>query len=259
MEDGTTPGRRAAVVTGVGTGGLGLPISAAFVGAGLDVVVANHPAQAEDLLTVTAQLDKGPGRVIGVSADISDEADVDALARTAVDAFGTVEVLVNNAGVMLRQDIFTTSKADWQRILDVNLTGTWLMCRAFGQIMCAQQRGTIINMSSIYAERVGPLPESAYYASKAGIANLSRGLAAEFGRSGVTVNCVAPGVFYPTNMTLPLGDQPEVLAEMTAKTMLGRLGDPDRDIHEVVLFLASSGARYITGQLIHVDGGWTAW
>jgi gluconate 5-dehydrogenase len=103
------------------------------------------------------------------------------------------------------------------------------------------------------------VPESAYYASKAGIANVTRALAAELGPHGITVNCVAPGVFYPTQMTAALADSPEQLAWFSQRTMLGRLGDPDHDIAGPVILLASEASAYMTGQVVYVDGGWSAW
>ena len=117
----------------------------------------------------------------------------------------------------------------------------------------------IVNLTTVYAERVGPVPESAYYASKAGVVNVTRSLAAELGRSGVTVNALAPGVFYPTAMTAPLAADPDRLEWFAERTMLGRLGDPDADFAGPVVFLASPASSYVTGQVLYVDGGWSAW
>lgn len=144
-------------------------------------------------------------------------------------------------------------------MLDVNLTGTWLLNRAAGRIMTRRGKGAIVNFSTVYAERVGPIPESAYYASKAGIGNLTRSMAAEFGPHGVTVNCLAPAVFYPTRMTAPLSEDPDRLRWFAERTMLGRLGDPETDLEGPLLLLASDAGRYMTGQIVYVDGGWSAW
>ena len=125
--------------------------------------------------------------------------------------------------------------------------------------MTQRGAGSIVNISSVYADRVGPVPESAYYASKAGVANLTRSMASEFGTSGVRVNALALGVFYPTNMTLPLKDQPERLQWFEERTLLKRLGNPEIDLDGPLLLLASPASSYITGQILYVDGGWSAW
>ena len=160
---------------------------------------------------------------------------------------------------MLRREIELTSPEEWQHIIDVNLTGTWLLNRAVAPVMRAQGSGRIINFSTVYAERVGPIPESAYYAAKAGIANVTRAVASELGSSGVTANCLAPGVFFPTRMTEPLRDDPERLRWFSERTLLGRLGDPARDLSGPLLLLASDASSYMTGQILYVDGGWSAW
>jgi gluconate 5-dehydrogenase len=249
--------QQVAIVTGVSAGGIGNAVAARFAADGLRLLVSDAPAKAPALEGLAGSL--GSATVAVEPAEVSSEEDVHRLVARAMKDFGRIDILVNCAGVMLRKDVFETSLAEWQRIIDVNLTGTWLLNRAVGRVLCEARSGAIVNVSSVYADRAGPLPESAYYASKAGISNLTRGLAAEFGPFGVTVNCLAPGVFYPTAMTAPLGDQPDVLAAMTKRTMLGRLGDPERDIDGVVRFLTSPDARYITGQTIFVDGGWSAW
>jgi gluconate 5-dehydrogenase len=256
--DSSLPNSRVGIVTGVGKGGLGYAIARGLATMGLLLVVADHPDNAESLEEVVAELSTF-GTVIGVTADVTREADVNRTVGEAVSRFGRLDVLVNNAGVMLRRSVFDTTLEEWDHVVRTNLTGTWLTNRAVGRQMCEQQYGRIVNISSVYADRVGPLPESAYYASKAGIANLTRAMAGEFGPYGVTVNCVAPGVFFPTAMTKPLQDDPATLELMTKRTMLGRLGDPNRDIHGIVEFLVSDSAAYITGQTIFVDGGWSAW
>jgi len=254
----TTAGGRVAIVTGVGPGGLGAAVARAFADDGMRLVISDHPAAAATLDAIAVDL-SAKTKTVAVTADVTDEAQVQTLVDRALGEFGTVDVLVSNAGVMLRKDVFSTTREEWDRVIATNLTGTWLTNRAVGRHLCAQRSGVIINVSSVYADRVGPLPESAYYSAKAGIANLTRAMAGEFGPAGVTVNCIAPGVFFPTAMTRPLQDSPETLAAMERRTMLGRLGDPDRDIHGVVRFLASDAARYITGQTLFVDGGWSAW
>ncbi|RSN66950.1 MULTISPECIES: SDR family oxidoreductase [Actinomadura] len=251
-------GRRA-LVTGAARGGLGAHAALALARAGAEVVVADLPSRGADLDATLGTLlaENRPARALRFDATREDQ--VEALVAHAADPDGRLDILVNAAGVMLRKDVQETTLEEWRRVLDVNLTGTWLLDRAAGRRMTARGRGAIVNFSTVYAERVGPVPESAYYASKAGVGNLTRSMAAEFGRHGVTVNCLAPAVFYPTEMTAPLGDDPERLRWMTERTMLGRLGEPGADLDGPLLLLASDAGRYMTGQIVYVDGGWSAW
>lgn len=251
-------GRRA-LVTGAAKGGLGAYAALALARRGAEVVVADLPSRGADLDATLGTLLAQGARARALRFDVTREEQAEAVVAHAADPDGRLDILVNTAGVMLRREVFETSLQEWRHVLDVNLTGTWLLNKAAGRIMVARGRGTIVNFSSVYAERVGPIPESAYYASKAGIANLTRSMAAEFGPHGVTVNCLAPAVFYPTEMTAPLGQDPERLRWMRERTMLGRLGEPGADLDGPLLLLASDAGRYMTGQIVYVDGGWSAW
>ncbi|WP_226037522.1 SDR family NAD(P)-dependent oxidoreductase [Aquibacillus saliphilus] len=250
---------KVAFVTGAGLGGLGAQTAIAFAKVGCDVVVADLPSREQDLKQTVQKINEYSKNSFYVTMDITKENQIDDAITEVIDKFGKLDILVNSAGVMLRKPTFETSLLEWQKIIDVNLTGTWLLARRAGRELTKQGHGKIINFSSLYANMVGPLPEPAYYASKAGVVNLTRGLASEWGKQNVQVNCIAPGVFFPTNMTEPLADQPGRLEQMADRTLLGRLGDPEKDISGVVLFLASAASDYITGQLIAVDGGWSAW
>ncbi|MDX6739643.1 SDR family oxidoreductase [Actinocorallia sp. A-T 12471] len=251
-------GRRA-LVTGAAWGGLGGYAALALAARGAEVVVADLPARGADLDATLGRLHAQGARARALRFDVTREDYVETLVAHAADPDGRLDVLVNAAGAMLRREVFDTSLEEWRRVLDVNLTGTWLLNRAAGRIMTKAGRGAIVNFSTVYAERVGPIPESAYYASKAGIANLTRSMAAEFGPHGVTVNCLAPAVFYPTEMTAPLAADPERLKWFEDRTMLGRLGEPGPDLDGPLLLLASDAGRYMTGQVVYVDGGWSAW
>ncbi|MEV5412251.1 SDR family oxidoreductase [Thermopolyspora sp. NPDC052614] len=251
-------GRRA-LVTGAAKGGLGAQAALALARRGAEVVVADLPSRGPDLDATLGMLLATGVRARALRFDVTGEEQVEAVVAHAADPDGRLDILVNTAGMMLRREVQDTSLDEWRRVLDVNLTGTWLLNRAAGRVMTRRGRGTIVNFSTVYAERVGPIPESAYYASKAGIANLTRSMAAEFGPHGVTVNCLAPAVFYPTRMTAPLGEDPERLRWFAERTMLGRLGDPETDLEGPLLLLASDAGRYMTGQIVYVDGGWSAW
>ena len=231
-----------ALVVGAASGGLGERAARTLADSGATVVRADLEPDAQgDLLHV----------------DVTDEASVQALVATVLARHGRMDVLVNAAGVMLRKAYDETTVAEFEHVVRVNLTGSWLLAREVAPAL--GDAGRIVNLSTVYAERVGPIPESAYYASKAGVANVTRALAAELGPRGITVNCLAPGVFYPTKMTAALSADPERLQWFCDRTMLGRLGDPDADFAGPLLFLASSASSYVTGQVLYVDGGWSAW
>jgi len=246
---------RVALVVGAADGGLGGFAARQLSEAGATVALADLSARADDLRVTAADC---PGSSTH-DVDVTDPASVESLVAQVVQAHGRIDVLVACAGAMLRREIELTSPEEWQHIIDVNLTGTWLLNRAVVPVMRAQGSGRIINFSTVYAERVGPIPESAYYAAKAGIANVTRAVASELGSSGVTANCLAPGVFFPTRMTEPLRDDPERLRWFSERTLLGRLGDPARDLAGPLLLLASDASSYMTGQILYVDGGWSAW
>lgn len=245
-----------ALIVGAGAGGLSEHIATAFVEHGATLALADLPTRRDDV-AATAAIAGGSSSVHDV--DVTDEASVRSMVDAVIAEHGRIDVLVNAAGVMLRKEYDTTTPEEFERVLRVNLTGTWLVNREVGQRMSQQGSGRIVNFSTVYAERVGPTPESAYYASKAGVVNVTRAMAQELGPHGVTVNCVAPGVFYPTQMTAPLGAQPERLRWFSERTMLGRLGDPATEIAGPVLMLAAPASSYITGQVLYIDGGWSAW
>lgn len=245
---------RVAVVTG-GSRGLGLEMAEALGEAGARVVVAARRAQwlqpAEDHL-------RGLGiEVAAVECDVAEPDSARALVGAAVDRFGRLDVLVNNAGVSWGAPLEEMPLERWRQVLEVNLTGAFLVTQAAVPVMRAAGWGRIVNVASV-AGLVGTRPDVldavGYAASKGGLLALTRDLAVKLAPYGITVNAIAPG-FFPTRMSEKLLER--VGDRVVGQVPLGRLGKPG-DLKGVVLFLASEAARYVTGQVLAVDGGFTA-
>jgi len=237
------------VVTG-GTRGLGRSIAAGFAAAGARVIITGRSdTAAQEAAGI------GPG-VTGFACDVADAPAVARLAQRVGQEHGPVDVLVNNAGINpWYRKAEATPLDEWRAILDVNLTGAFVACQAFGSRMLQRGRGSIVNISSIAAH--SGLPRSAAYcAAKGGLEALARSLAVEWAGRGVRVNNVAPG-YFATDLTSGLR-QNQALSEMVlGHTPMKRFGEPE-ELVGACLFLASDAASYITGQTLLVDGGWTA-
>jgi len=233
------------VVTGAGKG-IGRAIAERFAGAGASVVVNDLESSRVD--DVVASITEAGGTAVGGPADVSDSAQVETLFDTAVEAFGTVDVLVNNAGMVSPMlHFFEADEAWWRRIIDVNLTGHFLCSHRAARIMAANGAGVIINMSSGGATRAHRA-FTAYDASKGGIEALTRAMALDLGPYGIRVCALMPGSIDTEGMD-------EAARRLRGENIpLGRPGDPD-DMAGPALFLASDDARYITGDVLKVDGG----
>jgi NAD(P)-dependent dehydrogenase (short-subunit alcohol dehydrogenase family) len=244
---------RVAVVTG-GGGGIGSATAAALAEAGADVaVVGRNLAKLKN----TARLIEAAGRrSLIVEADVTDEVSVSHAAAAVIDAFGKVDILFNNAGITSPKLLVDLPAPEWRRILEVNLTGSYLCSRAFAPGMIERRHGRIINMGSTLSGR-GMATRTAYSASKAGLANLGAALAFELGPYGITVNTIGATVIV-TELNRDLIElQPELYEKVKKRTALGRLGKVD-DVAGVLVFLSSPAAEFVTGQTIYVDGGFTA-
>ncbi|MDB5407850.1 MAG: MaoC domain protein dehydratase [Rhodospirillales bacterium] len=239
-----------AIVTG-GAGGIGKAICVRLARDGHHVIV-NYRGHAERARQIVAEINGGATRAIAVQADIATPAGARALYQAAIDAFGSVSVLVNNASPRINPKPFAeTSWDDMQQHIDVQVKGAFLLAQACLPAMALRRHGRIINIASQVTEGSPAIAWTGYAVAKAALAMLSRYVAAEVGPTGVTVNCVAPGM----TDTMLIGDIPEKLQLMAARqTPLRRLATPE-DIASAVAYLASDDAAFVTGQTLRVNGG----
>ena len=245
---------RVVVVTGGGRG-LGAALARGFAEAGALVVIGDQDAQTAH--SSAALIGKRGGQAIAAGCDITDPAAMQALLDLAQQQYGGLDVLVNNAGINIPKPAEDLSLDEWSRIVGVNLTGTFIGCQAAGAIMLAQGSGCIINICSVHGH-VGSYVHkaAAYNASKAGVINLTRSLALEWGDRGVRVNGISPGALATELMATRLAD-PEYVRKTLERAAIKRIGTPE-DIVGAALFLASPAAAWITGHMLGVDGGWLA-
>ena len=241
-----SPRDRVAIVTGASRG-IGRAVARRLAAAGAAVVAAARGDHADG---VAAEIRAGGGRAVGVSVDVTDRQRIDAMVRTALDEYGRIDVLVNNAGIVRDQLVLRMSPADWDAVVATNLTAAFTCARAVLRPMIRQRGGRIINVGSVVG-RMGNAGQANYAASKAGLEGFSKALAREVASRGITVNVVAPGMI-DTDMTAGL--QESALAAMLAQIPMGRLGTTE-DVAGAICFLASDEAAYVTGHVLAVNGG----
>lgn len=244
---------RAAIITG-GSKGLGLAMAAGLASAGARLMLVNR--NADEGAQSADELNRDFGvEAISFPADITDGAQTEAMVRAAMDSFGQVDILINSAGINIRGAIDEVTPDDFRSVLEVNVHGTWLCCRAVTPGMKRAGRGKIINLASTLG-LVGLANRTPYTASKGAVVQMTRALALELAPFNINVNAICPGPFL-TEMNQPIADTEESKKFIVGATALGRWGEL-REIQGAAIFLASDAASYMVGSMLTVDGGWTA-
>ena len=237
---------KAAIVTGASRG-IGRAISLRLAAAGARVVAG---ARADHAESVAREIETAGGTAIAVSLDVTQTASITAMAQAALERFGRIDVLVNNAGIVRDQLLLRMKPEEWDAVISTNLTAAFACCRTVLRPMVKQRSGRIVNIGSVVG-RTGNPGQANYAASKAGLEGFTRSLALEVASRGITANVVAPGMI-ETDMTAALDERAQ--EALGGRIPMGRLGTAD-DVAAAVCFLASDEASYITGQVVGVNGG----
>jgi 3-oxoacyl-[acyl-carrier protein] reductase len=240
---------KVAIVTGSARG-IGRAIALKLAEVGADIVVNDIPAAAESLESTATEIRALKRQVLAVTADVSSKDEVNRLVDAAVSTFGHIDIMVNNAGVTRDQLLMRMTDEEWDTVLNIDLKSAFLCSRAVIRHMMKQRWGRIISIASVVGI-IGNASQVNYAAAKAGVIGLTRSVAKEVGSRGITANAIAPG-YIDTRMTEQLDEKRK--QAFLERVPLGSAGTP-RDVAEAVAFLASEEAKYITGQVLNVDGG----
>src|SRR5689334_16637402 len=243
---------RVALITGASRG-LGKAIALELARDGAQVaLVGRNEAKLAEAAEEAAQFG---GKAHVFVTDVTQEAEIHKLKQRVESQFGRLDILINNAGIILRKALLDCTVNEWRSLIDTNLTSAFLMCHSFVALMRGRGYGRIINITSTLSHVSLP-GRTAYSASKAGLLGFTRALALELAPEQITVVAISPGPF-ATDLTAPLRSDPDLSAEILSRVPLGKWGNP-RDVGSLVRFLCSEDASYITGTDILIDGGWTA-
>ena len=245
---------KTALVVG-GHGGIGKAVALGLADAGADVAVASRNLEA--LKSVVKEIEAKKRRAIAVTADITNEKQVNDMVAKVLTTFSRIDILVNSAGLAIRKPADTFPIDEWQKVMDINTRGTFLCCQSVGREMLKQKSGRIINVSSVRGRYGLPSGYAAYCPSKGAVDTLTRTLACEWAKSNVLVNAVAPTIV-ETDLTKGALADPAYAKQMKDRIPMGKWAMPE-DIVGAVIFFAAEASSFVTGQILYIDGGVTTW
>jgi NAD(P)-dependent dehydrogenase (short-subunit alcohol dehydrogenase family) len=244
---------RTAIITG-GSKGLGQSMGEALASAGANVLLTSR--NQSEVESAADRISQEYGRkAIGLKADVVDASEVQRTIDCAMDSFGKIDILINNAGINIRNPIEEMEQSEFEQVMATNVTGPWLMCRAVAPHMKRAEYGRVINVSSTLGEVALP-GRTPYASSKGAIRMMTKVLAMEWAKHGITVNSLCPGPFL-TPMNEPIADRPDTQELIINSVPMNRWGKM-HEIQGAAIFLASDASSYVTGASLFVDGGWTA-
>lgn len=244
---------KAAIITG-GSKGLGLAMAEGLASAGCNIMIVNRNKE-EGEAAAKILIDRYGVKSSACATDVTNQEQTEAMAKATMDAFGRIDILINSAGINIRGAIDELSADDFNKVMDVNVNGTWLCSRAVTPYMKTQKDGRIINIASTLGV-VGLANRTPYTASKGAVVQMTRALGLELAAFNINVNAICPGPFL-TEMNIPIAGTPEAKNFIVGATALARWGELP-EIQGAAIFLASPAASYMVGSMLTVDGGWTA-